>query len=213
MQEATGYHNAKQYETVAEYYRLSIEAYFQKNEEESDHIQEIDSHIDSQLQDLHDKFIRYTPEDKKKKFFNEFDDYKELSNLERDKYFERKMRELYPKVESGDEKAQKEFHKIQEEFNFKIHLLIAFFVLFFGILFDLNKFEWVVIIFAIFLVLITEVLNTSIENLADLLVSETNTNVKIIKDIAAGAVLLTSLAATIVGLLVFLPKIWKLLNG
>ena len=99
---------------------------------------------------------------------------------------------------------------IKEEFNFKIHLLIAFFVLFFGILFDLNKFEWVVIIF---LVLITEVLNTSIENLADLLVSETNTNVKIIKDIAAGAVLLTSLAATIVGLLVFLPKIWKLLNG
>ena len=102
---------------------------------------------------------------------------------------------------------------IKEEFNFKIHLLIAFFVLFFGILFDLNKFEWVVIIFAIFLVLITEVINTSIENLADLLVSETNTNVKIIKDIAAGAVLLTSLAATIVGLLVFLPKIWKLLNG
>ena len=52
------------------------------------------------------------------------------------------------------------------------------------VVFDLNKFEWVVIIFAIFLVLITEVLNTSIENLADLLVSETNTNVKIIKDIA-----------------------------
>ncbi len=102
---------------------------------------------------------------------------------------------------------------IKEEFNFKIHLLIAFFVLFFGILFGLNKFEWVVIIFAIFLVLIIEVINTSIENLADLLVSETNTNVKIIKDIAAGAVLLTSLAATIVGLLVFLPKIWKLLNG
>ena len=90
----------------------------------SDHIQEIDSHIDSQLQDLHDKFIRYTPEDKKKKFFNEFDDYKELSNLERDKYFERKMRELYPKVESGDEKAQKEFHKIQEEFNFKRQRLL-----------------------------------------------------------------------------------------
>jgi len=90
----------------------------------SDHIQEIDSHIDSQLQDLHDKFIRYTPEDKKKKFFNEFDDYKELSNLERDKYFERKMIELYPKVESGDEKAQKEFHKIQEEFNFKRQRLL-----------------------------------------------------------------------------------------
>ena len=37
--------NAKQYETVAEYYRLSIEAYFQKNEEESEALRKQDEEL------------------------------------------------------------------------------------------------------------------------------------------------------------------------
>ncbi len=57
------------------------------------------------------------------------------------------------------------------------------------------------------LVWITELLNTCIERLSDLVTRERNPHIKIIKDLAAGAVLIAAVTAVIVGLFIFIPKI------
>ncbi len=61
--------------------------------------------------------------------------------------------------------------------------------------------------FAIALVWVTEALNTAIEFLADAAVPDPHSLIKHAKDVAAGAVLLASVAATVIGALVFLPRI------
>ncbi|GHU80698.1 hypothetical protein FACS1894145_7330 [Bacteroidia bacterium] len=57
------------------------------------------------------------------------------------------------------------------------------------------------------LVFAAEAMNTSIEILADVVSPERHPQIKLVKDIAAGAVLLTTIAAVVVGFIVFLPKI------
>ncbi|GHU64774.1 hypothetical protein FACS1894123_09990 [Bacteroidia bacterium] len=57
------------------------------------------------------------------------------------------------------------------------------------------------------LVFAAEAINTSIEILADVVSPEHHPQIKLVKDIAAGAVLLTAIAAVVVGFIVFLPKI------
>ncbi|GHT22368.1 hypothetical protein AGMMS4957_12480 [Bacteroidia bacterium] len=57
------------------------------------------------------------------------------------------------------------------------------------------------------LVFAAEAINTSIEILADVVSPERHPQIKLVKDIAAGAVFLLAIAAAIVGLIVFLPKI------
>ena len=57
------------------------------------------------------------------------------------------------------------------------------------------------------IVLVLEIINTITENIMDFLCKDYNLNVKIIKDMAAGAVLVSAFIAIIVGLLIFIPKI------
>ena len=68
-----------------------------------------------------------------------------------------------------------------------------------------------ILIFAITLVLVLEMLNSSLELLSDVLHPEYSQAIKSSKDIAAGAVLLASIAAVAIGLLVFIPAIAALL--
>lgn len=96
--------------------------------------------------------------------------------------------------------------------NIKIQLLIAILVIIAAIFLKVSLVEWVILFLTIFLVLAFEVINTSIENLADLYTTEYNEKIKIIKDTAAGAVTLIAIGAAIVGVIIFLPKILALLN-
>lgn len=66
------------------------------------------------------------------------------------------------------------------------------------------------IVIVIGLVLITEALNSAIEIDIDLTSPEQNPYARDTKDIAAGAVLISVLIAGVVGLIIFLPKIWVL---
>lgn len=63
--------------------------------------------------------------------------------------------------------------------------------------------EWLFVITAIFVVIITEFLNSAIEDVCDLLVSKYDLHVKEIKDIAAAAVLLSAIYAVIVAVVIF----------
>lgn len=67
--------------------------------------------------------------------------------------------------------------------------------------------EWIAVSIVIGAVLAAEAINSAIEALADLVSPEYNAAIKKTKDLAAGAVLITAIAAAIVGFIIFLPKL------
>ena len=97
------------------------------------------------------------------------------------------------------------------EKNMKIHILVAILVVIFGIILKINKIEWILCTFAIVLVISAELFNTAVETTVDLITQEKNEKAKIAKDVSAGAVLVTAIGAAIIGLIIFLPKIWQIL--
>ena len=96
---------------------------------------------------------------------------------------------------------------IRNEHNAWIHCFVAICVIIAGLLLGRSSMEWIPIAIVIGAVLAAEAINSSIESLADLVSPEYNEAIKRTKDLAAGAVLLTAIAAAAVGLIIFLPKI------
>ena len=103
------------------------------------------------------------------------------------------------------------FLLIRYEHNAWIHTFAAICVIIAGCYFNLSQTEWIAIAFAIGMVLAGEAVNSSIEALCDLVSPEYNAAIKKSKDMAAGAVLLLAIAAAVVGLIIFLPKLAILL--
>ena len=93
---------------------------------------------------------------------------------------------------------------VRQEQNLKIHLLMMILVIIAGIIFRINKIEWIICIILFGLVISAELFNTAIENVVDLITKE--------KDVAAGAVLVFAIASAIVGLIIFIPKVMNLIN-
>lgn len=100
---------------------------------------------------------------------------------------------------------------IKEEHNAWIHLFATVCVVAAGILFKISPMEWVAVVFAIGLVFSFEIINTSVENIADFICLERDDRIKRIKDLAAAAVLVSAITAAVIGLIVFIPKILELL--
>lgn len=92
-----------------------------------------------------------------------------------------------------------------------IHLVAALSVIASGFLFGITKTEWLFVVVAIALVIITEMLNTAIEFLVDFVSPEYNELAGKVKDIAAGAVLFAALMAAVIGILVFGPYLLALI--
>ncbi|MDB5201573.1 MAG: diacylglycerol kinase family protein [Ferruginibacter sp.] len=99
---------------------------------------------------------------------------------------------------------------ILREANFRIQLIIALFVTVMGIYFQFSKIEWIVILICVALVLCLEMMNSAIEKLCDLVHPGLHATIKLIKDIAAGAVLIAAFISFICGLIIFFPHILKL---
>lgn len=104
------------------------------------------------------------------------------------------------------------FNGLKEAFirerNFRIHLIIAFFVIIFSLYVKLSPIEWMFIIIAIQTVLISELVNSLIERIIDYMKPEYHIQAKIIKDISAGVVLIAAIASIIIGLFIFVPKLF-----
>ncbi|HKJ33185.1 MAG TPA: diacylglycerol kinase family protein [Balneolales bacterium] len=94
---------------------------------------------------------------------------------------------------------------ISKEPNAKIHAAATITVIVLGIYYQLNTIEWVLSIIAILMVWAAEAVNTAIECLADEITTEMNSNIKLAKDLSAGAVLLVVIVAVIIGIMVFGP--------
>ncbi len=99
---------------------------------------------------------------------------------------------------------------IRTEASIQVQFVIAILVTGLGLYFNISKIEWFVQILAIGLVLSIEGVNTAIEALADFIHPEHNNKIGLIKDISAGAVFIASFFAIIVGLIIYIPKIYEL---
>ncbi|MBV7389182.1 MULTISPECIES: diacylglycerol kinase family protein [Enterococcus] len=100
----------------------------------------------------------------------------------------------------------------EEERNMRKHVLFGVLVFIASFLFRLSHQEWLWIILAVFIVWIVEIINTIFENVVDMVTDfHFHPIGKKIKDMAAGAVLVTSLFAALIGAMIFIPKIWALL--
>lgn len=99
------------------------------------------------------------------------------------------------------------WHTLRTQRNAQIHLVIALFILGLGLLLQLKPIEWAVLALTTGLVFATEMLNTVAEAAMDYATTEFHPQVKIVKDVAAGAVLFTAIIAVIVGLLILGPPL------
>ncbi len=97
--------------------------------------------------------------------------------------------------------------------NALLHVVIAISVVVLGLFFGLSLLEWALIAVSIAAVLASEAFNTALEFLADAIEPEHHPLIGRAKDVAAGAVLLTSLGAAAVGLLVFVPHVVRMVQG
>ena len=95
---------------------------------------------------------------------------------------------------------------IKEERNMFIHFLIAIIVVITGIYVRLSLNEWFICLLLFALVFSLELINTAIENTVDLVTTKKNKKAKLAKDAAAGAVLIAAIFASIIGIIIFLPK-------
>lgn len=98
-------------------------------------------------------------------------------------------------------------HIIKEERNMRSHLFVSVLVILLSIFLPMTAYEWLWVLLVVFLVIIIEIINTTVENLVDLVTLDYNILAKKIKDMAAAAVLFTSFFSVVVGLIIFLPKI------
>ncbi|MFH1997710.1 MAG: diacylglycerol kinase, partial [Patescibacteria group bacterium] len=93
------------------------------------------------------------------------------------------------------------------EQNIRIQITIGFFVVLLGWYFKINRFEWIILILIISLVILMEIINSVIERTADILKPRIHTYAREIKDIMAAAVMIASIIAVIIGLIIFLPYV------
>ncbi len=98
------------------------------------------------------------------------------------------------------------------EINFRIEIAAAIIVTAAGFYFKISQGEWLVVVFNIAAVLSLELINTAIEKACNLFTTQQNAAIKIIKDVAAAAVLIAAVAAFISGVIIFLPKIISLIK-
>ena len=97
---------------------------------------------------------------------------------------------------------------ISTEASIKVQVCIGVVMTVIGLLCHLTPTEWILQTLTIGLVIAFEGVNTAIENIADFIHPEQHPKIGLIKDISAGAVFMMAITAIIVGLIIYLPKIF-----
>ena len=105
------------------------------------------------------------------------------------------------------------YYAFKNNQNLRIHTIVGIIVILVGLGLGVTEFELAILGVMILLVVSSEMINTSIEQMVDLIVNEHRKEAKIAKDVGAGMVLITSVGAAIVGLLIIVPYILKFLRA
>ena len=109
------------------------------------------------------------------------------------------------------------FHGVKQFFsrerNGKIQTVFGITAIVLGFTVSLSSFQWLLVLFCIGLVISLEMINSAIEKYCDLVTTDFHPRIKVIKDVAAGAVLVASLMSLVIGLIIFIPALVKFLNA
>jgi diacylglycerol kinase len=105
------------------------------------------------------------------------------------------------------------WHVLKTQQNAWIHSIVATLVFFLGLWLGLSARDWAVIVLTIAMVFTAEFINTAIEAVVDLASPIQHPLAKVGKDVGAGAVLISALAAVLVGLLILGPPLWTRLGS
>ena len=97
--------------------------------------------------------------------------------------------------------------------NVKVYLVFSLAVIIAGGIFGITRMEWITLAITVGLVWGAETFNTALEELVDLVHPEQHSQVKVIKDLSAGAVLISAMLSVVVGLLIFGPRLWAWIAG
>lgn len=97
--------------------------------------------------------------------------------------------------------------------NGKIQLVIGITAIALGFTVSLSPFQWLLVLFCIGFVISLEMINSAIERYCDLITTDFHPGIKIIKDVAAGAVLIASIMSLVIGLIIFIPALVDFLNN
>ncbi len=94
-------------------------------------------------------------------------------------------------------------HSFRTQLHMRMHFIMLVLVLLAGLLFDLPPRDMIVLLFSATLVIVSEMFNTAIEILVNMVTEQYSPAAKVVKDIAAGAVLVAAMNALIAGVLIF----------
>ena len=184
----------------------------------------IDENID---ENLNKKTSRVDLEDIDEMMIGESSGMEEKKSYKPDKerLKEEKDRERYKAFKKNKDKKIKQgftksvnaaidgiLYTFRSERNMNLHYLACFLVLIASLFFDFSKMEFIVLLGAITLVVITEMINTAVEKTVDMVTQEYNPLAKIAKDVAAGAVLVSAIYSVGVAYILFYKKL-TLLTG
>jgi diacylglycerol kinase len=100
---------------------------------------------------------------------------------------------------------------LKEHQNLQFDVLAALVTLFVAFYFQIERWELVTVLTAIFFVFFAEMMNTAVEETCNAVTLDHHPKIKVAKDVAAGAVFMTSIFAVIVGIIIFLPYFLRLL--
>ena len=101
----------------------------------------------------------------------------------------------------------------QTQRNFRVHLLVSILAVTAAVILDIANWQWVIICVCIALVLSAELMNTAIEKLCDHVNPGLHPQIRLIKDMAAAAVLLLSVMSVVAGAAILIPAILKYMNS
>ena len=96
--------------------------------------------------------------------------------------------------------------------NGRIQAVIGITAIILGFTLSISSFQWLLVLFCIGLVISLEMINSAIERFCDMVTTDFHPGVKIIKDVAAGAVLVASIFSLVIGLIIFIPALVQFLS-
>jgi diacylglycerol kinase len=99
-------------------------------------------------------------------------------------------------------------HCYRTERSMKIHTVAALAAFGLSAYLHLSALEWSLVVLVVAMVGVTEMVNTAVETTVDLISPEYHPLAKIAKDVAAGGVLMASLASLVMAYLLFIPKLF-----
>lgn len=97
--------------------------------------------------------------------------------------------------------------------NAQIQTVLGIVAITLGFIVSISPYQWLLVLFCIGLVISLEMINSAIEIFCDMVTTDFHPKIKIIKDVAAGAVLVASIASLVIGLIVFIPALTNFLNN